>query len=78
MEFSAKSVYRYVCSKAMATVKNYENRSKNDEVTIRNAIAYCFGPPCILETIIAFTLVLITCVYVLGLTVLNSGRAACI
>ena len=28
-----------------------------------------FGPPCILETIIAFIVVLITCVYVLGLTV---------
>ena len=34
-----------------------------------------FGPPCILKTIIAFIVVLITCVYVLGLTVLNSGRA---
>ena len=56
-------------------MKNYENRSKNDEVTIRNAIGYFFGPPCILETIIAFIVVLITCVYVLGLTVLNSGRA---
>jgi len=75
MEFSAKSVYRYVCSKSMATLKNYENRSKNDEVTIRSAIAYFFGPPCILETIIAVILVLITCVYVLGLTVSNSGRA---
>ena len=40
-------------------VKNYENRSKNGEVTTRNAIAYLFGPPCILETIIAFMLVLI-------------------
>jgi len=43
-------------------VKNYENRSKNGEVTTRNAIAYLFGPPCILETIIAFMLIY-TCVY---------------
>ena len=59
-------------------LKNYENWSKDDEITTRNAIAYFFGPPCILETIIAFILVLITCVYVLGLTVSNSGRAPCI
>ena len=29
--------------------KNYENQSKNDEVATRNAIAYFFGPSCILE-----------------------------
>ena len=36
---------------------------QNDEVTTRNAIAYFFGTPCILKTITAFMLVLITCVY---------------